>query len=313
MFSNDADTGVNGGFLLHTCSHDGGIRQHQRHSLTLHVGTHQGTVRIIILQERNHRCCHREYHSRRNVHQIHFSFIELGSLFTVTAGYRVVYKVSVLINRLVGLCYSIVIFFIGRQIDNLIRYPRIFRVGFIQLTIWGFNKSILVNPCIGCQRVNQADIRTFRCLDRTHSSIMGIVNVSNLKTGSVSGQTAWSQCGETTFMRQLGQRVILVHKLGQLRTSEEFFNCRCHRFNINQRLWRNALQVLSCHSLANHTFHTGKADTVLVLQKFTNGTDTAIAQMVNIVIISNTIFQVNIIVNGSKNIFLCNVHRHQFA
>ena len=109
-------------------------------------------------------------------------------------------------------------------------------------------------------------------------------------------------------MCQLGQWVILVHKLGQLGASEELFHSCSHRFDVDQGLWGNALQILSCHTFTNHTFHTGQTDTVLVLQKLTDSTDTTVAQMVDIIIISDAIFQMNIIVNGSKNIFLCDMH-----
>ncbi len=44
------------------------LRSHQRHSLTLHVRTHQGTVRIVVLKERNHRSGHRYDLVRSNVH-----------------------------------------------------------------------------------------------------------------------------------------------------------------------------------------------------------------------------------------------------
>ena len=53
---------------------------------------------------------------------------------------------------------------------------------------------------------------------------MGIVNVTYLESGTVSGQTTGSQRGQTSLMGQLAQRVILIHELGQLGRSEEFLN-----------------------------------------------------------------------------------------
>ena len=45
---------------------------------------------------------------------------------------------------------------------------------------------------------------------------MGVVYVSNLESGTVTGQTARSKGGKTSLVRQLSKRVILIHELGQL-------------------------------------------------------------------------------------------------
>ena len=52
--------------------------------------------------------------------------------------------------------------------------------------VWCLNKSVLIDSCIRCKRVDQTDVRTFRCLDRAHSSVMGVMDISNLESGSVS-------------------------------------------------------------------------------------------------------------------------------
>ena len=113
-------------------------------------------------------------------------------------------------------------------------------------------------------------------------------------------------------MRQLTQRVILIHELWQLGRTKELFDSRCYRFNIDQRLRGNSIRILCCHSFTNHSFQTGHTDSVLILQQFSNCTNTTIAKVVNIIISSQSIFQVDIIVNGSKNIFHSNVFRNQF-
>ena len=52
----------------------GGFCGQKGHCLTLHVGTHQGAVGIIVLQEWNHGRSNGEYHLRRNVHQVNGLF-----------------------------------------------------------------------------------------------------------------------------------------------------------------------------------------------------------------------------------------------
>ena len=77
-------------------------------------------------------------------------------------------------------------------------------------------KPYSLTLCIRCQGVDQTDVRSLRSLDRAHTAIVGVVYISNLESGTVSGQTARSQGGETSLMGQLGQRVVLIHELGQL-------------------------------------------------------------------------------------------------
>ena len=140
---------------------------------------------------------------------------------------------------------------------------------------------------------------------------MGIMYISHLESGTVTGQTTWSQCGKSTLMCQFTQWVILIHKLGQLGASEEFLNRCSYRFNIDQGLSGNSFQILCRHSLAYNTLHTGKTDSILILKQFANSTDTTITQMVNIILVSNAILQMHIVVDGCKNILFCNMFWNQ--
>ncbi len=59
-------------------------------------------------------------------------------------------------------------------------------------------------------------------LDRAHSSVMAVMYVTYLESGTVTGQTARAQCGQTTLVGQFCQRVVLIHELRQRRGAEEF-------------------------------------------------------------------------------------------
>ena len=256
LLGNHTNTGVYGSFGFDTGSDYRSFCNHQRYGLTLHVGSHQRTVRIIVLQERDQGCSYREYHLRRYIHVIeHSSFVFL-CLFTVTTGYILMKEMSFFIQRFVRLCYMIIIFLISCHINNFVCNTRILRICFVDLTIWSFHKSVFINSCIRCQRVDQTDVRSLRSLYRTHSSVMGIVYISNLESGTVSGQTTRSQCGQTSLMSQLTQRVVLIHELRQLRRTEEFFYSSGYRFDVDQRLWRNTLRILCCHSFTNNTLQS---------------------------------------------------------
>ena len=141
---NHTYTGVYRCFYFHTCSDYRSFCSKKRYGLTLHVGPHQRTVRIIVLQERNQCCSNREYHLRRYVHVIKHSFLVFLSLITETTRYILMNEMSFLIQRLIRLCYMIIIFFIRSHIYYLFGYDRILRICFVNLTIWSFNESIFV-------------------------------------------------------------------------------------------------------------------------------------------------------------------------
>ena len=95
-------------------------------------------------------------------------------------------KMAFFIQRFVRLCDNEVIFFIGSQINDLVGNDRIGRFALVYKTVRRFHKSILVYPRIRSQGVDQTDVRTFRGLDRAHTSVMGVVYVSNLESSTVS-------------------------------------------------------------------------------------------------------------------------------
>ena len=70
---------------------------------------------------------------------------------------------------------------------------------------------------------------------------------------------------------------------------------------------------MSGHTLAYHSLHSGEADTVLVLQKFTDRTDTSVAKVIDIIIIAEAALKVHVIVNGSQNIFLRDMLGYKLA
>ena len=85
-------------------------------------------------------------------------------------------------------------------------------------------------------------------------------------------------------MGDFRQRVVLIHKLGQLGGTEEFLHGSLHRLDVDQSLRRNLLGCIMCgHSLANHALQSGQADAILVLKKLADAADTAVALMVDII------------------------------
>ena len=109
------------------------------------------------------------------------------------------------------------------------------------------------------------------------------VHVSHFHTCTVTGQTARAQRRQTTLVGQTRQRVVLVHELGQLRSTEELLDS-CHDgADVHQGLRGDSLNVLGGHTLANHTLHTGQTSTDLVFNQLTHSADTTVTEVVDIV------------------------------
>ncbi|SQA03778.1 Uncharacterised protein [Serratia marcescens] len=84
-------------------------------------------------------------------------------------------------------------------------------------------------------------------------------------------------------MRDLGQRVVLVHELGQLAGAEELFHRRRNRLGVDHVLRHQGIQIAQRQTLLHRTLNTHQTYAELVLGHFADGTDTTVAQVVDIV------------------------------
>ena len=69
----DNDSGVDSRLVLHTGGDDRLLRDEQRHSLLLHVRSHQSARVVVVLEERNVRGSDRHDHLRRSASAVHLS------------------------------------------------------------------------------------------------------------------------------------------------------------------------------------------------------------------------------------------------
>ena len=84
ILSNQNLTRVNRNAVLDARTNQRSVRTKQRYCLTLHVGAHECTVCVVVLQEWNKRGCNRGHLTRRNVHVVN-SFYRHIRCFTEVA------------------------------------------------------------------------------------------------------------------------------------------------------------------------------------------------------------------------------------
>src|SRR5207245_3268558 len=95
--------------------------------------------------------------------------------------------------------------------------------------IRGLEESVFVELRVQRQRIDQAEVRTFRRFDRAHATVVGRVHVAHFEAGTLPSQTARAEGRDATLVRDLGQRVGLVHELRQLRRTEKLLQGRGNR------------------------------------------------------------------------------------
>ncbi len=220
----------------------------------MHVGAHQSAVGVVVLQERHERSGNRNQLLGAHVDIINFfprNQHEVAGLARIDEFGN---DAALVIELDVRLCDYVAIFLpcgkVERKwfcIDVLLAalfQVRIDLVGLFRLDVVAYaivavagvdhghkvdhpaildapirrlNKAIIVDASVTTQRADQADVGTFRGLDRADAAIVRWVNVAHFKSSTLSRESAWSKGREAAFVRDLGERVGLVHELRELR------------------------------------------------------------------------------------------------
>ena len=113
-------TGILTNLLLNTGTHDRCFVMEQGHCLTHHVRSHQRTVSIIVLQERDQRSSDRSDLLRRDVHQVDIRRRHDGEVSILAALHHLTDKRTVVVQRRIALTDYVLSLFLGCQIDDLI-------------------------------------------------------------------------------------------------------------------------------------------------------------------------------------------------
>src|SRR5262249_11849330 len=145
----------------------------------------------------------------------------------------------------------------------------------------GFKETEVIDARKGGQGRNQTNVRAFRRFDRANTAVMRRMDVADFESGAVAGETARSESGQTAFVRQLGQRIDLVHELGKLASAEEIADDGREGFWIDELLWRHGFDALveEGHALLDEALGPGQTDAALVGEQFADGANAAAAEV----------------------------------
>ena len=260
----------------------------KRNSLTLHVRAHQSAVGVVILEERNERGRDRDKLLGRDVDEVNILARGESVFARLTGRHEVVDEVAVLVERRVGLGHGVAHFLGRRHILDFVR-----DLAADHFAIGGLDEAIFVDAGEGGQRVDQADVRAFRRFDRAHPAIVGRVHVAHLKARAFPRETARPEGREAPLVGDFRQRVGLVHELRQLRGAEEFAHRGRGRFGVDQVLRHDGVDLDRRHALLDRAFHAEQADAILVFHQLADRTDTAVAEVVDIVDLALAVAQLD--------------------
>ncbi len=204
----DANTGVTRNVALHASTNQRLVSAQCWDSLTLHVRTHQRTVGVVVLKERDQRCRDRYNLLRRNIHQGDVFRRLDGELVQVTNSNQLVNQDLLVVHCGRSLGNDVICFLNSREENNFVSYQSIFNH-----TVRALEEAVLVGARIGSQGVDQTNVRTFRRFNRAHAPVVSRVYVTDFKASTLTRQTTRAECRDATLVSDLGQRVVLVHEL----------------------------------------------------------------------------------------------------
>src|SRR5690606_18959474 len=93
-------------------------------------------------------------------------------------------------------------------------------LAFDDLAVRRLDEAVFVDAGEGRERRDEADVRTFRRLDRADAAVVRGVNVAHLEARALTGKTTRTERREATLVRDLTERVRLVQEMRELARTE---------------------------------------------------------------------------------------------
>ena len=261
---------------------------HQRHGLPLHVRAHQRAVGVIVLEERNERRRDRNELLRRHVHEV--DLVRRNELHVAGMPHddQIVGEAALGVDRRIGLRDRVAALFHRREIDHLVGDAAV-----LHLAIRRLDEAVFVHPRKSRERIDQTDIRPFRRFDRADAAVMRGVHVAHFEAGALARQTARAKRRETPLVRDLRQRIGLVHELRELRGAEELAHGGSRRLGVDQVLRHHGVDIDRGHALLDGALHAQQADAILIFHQFADRAHPAIAEMVDVVDLALAVAQID--------------------
>ena len=147
-----------------------------------------------MLEKRNQACRNRNDLLRGHVHVI--AVITRNNFrLTLATCHDLTNQTVALAQNRVGLRDGVTVFNVRGHVLDLIRD---FTLN--HFAVRCFDEAQRIHFCVTCEARDQTNVRAFRRFNRADTTIMGTVNVTDIKACAFSSQTTRSERGNTAFV-----------------------------------------------------------------------------------------------------------------
>ena len=223
---------------------------------------------------------------------------------SLPASNQLVGKRTVLVEIGVRLGDDVVAFLNGRQILDLVGHAAT-----LDLAVRRFEKAVFVQSRIERHRVDQADVRAFGRFDRADAAVVRGMHVAHFEARTLARQTARPEGRNTTLVRDLGQRVGLVHELRELARTEELLDGSRNWLGVDQVMRHQVFGFGLAKTLLDRALNSHETGAELVFRQFADATHTTVAEVVDIVDLAVAVTQLDQDLDGLEDVFVGQRHR----
>ena len=133
------------------------------------------------------------------------------------------------------------------------------------------------------KRGDEADVRALGRFNRADAPVVGAVYVADVESGAFTCQTARPKRRDAAFVAQFRERVDLILKLAELAPPEKLAQGRDDGAVVDELLRGVGVRVAEQHPLAHAPRHPAQPDADLVGDKFADGANAAVAEVIDVV------------------------------
>ena len=168
----------------------------------------------------------------------------------------------------------------------------------LDLAVGRDQEAVFVDPAVDAQRADEPDVRPFRGFDRADAAVVRDMHVADFEAGSLAVEPARAQGAQAALVGQLGQRVGLVDDLRELAAAEEILDGRADALGVDQRPRSHVLGVFQAHPFLDRAAQLQETLAQLVRSQLVDGSQPAVAQVVDVVDVALVAPQVEDVADG---------------
>ena len=283
---------------------------------------HERAVGVVVLQEGHERRGHRDELLGADVHVVDLFALGQDEVALVARGDTLLLDGAVLAELDVGLGDRVLVLLPGREVEAVglhlrrpllaaahrgvlaldlvalhdvahlvVGVPRLGHLVVVQdlallhLPVRALDEAELVDAREAGERRDEPDVRALRRLDGADAAVVRGMDVAHLEPRALAAEAARPQGREPPLVRDLRERVRLVHELARAGWTRRTRGWTGHdRLGVDEVVGHGRGHLLvDAHLLLDGALHADEADAELVLQQLAHAAHPAVAQMVDVV------------------------------